>query len=224
MRKRSFITLTLLVCLVASSTSAADLTLKVADKEPPKELDASIRAKLQSKAIQLLAGDKPVYEFWFDAEVPLQSKPSSTAKALETVKQATLLGAVSVAGDQRDYRDDELRAGVYTMRFALQPQDGNHLGTAEFSFFVVLTPAKIDNKPDGIADYKALVKASSRETSTDHPVILSLRPASSDDGDPPKLNNPAPDHKSVRIKVPAKAGGDKTAIAFEVVYEGKGHK
>lgn len=224
MTKRLFTTLTLLVCLVASSTSAADLTLKVADKEPPKELDASIRAKLQSKVIQLLDGEKPVYEFWFNAEVPLQSKPSSTAKALETVKQATLLGAMSVASGHRDYRDDELRTGVYTIRFALQPQDGNHLGTAEFSFFAVLTPAKIDNKLEGIGDYKSLVKASSRETSTDHPVILSLRPAASDDGDPPKLNSPVPDHKSVRVKVPAKAGEDKTAITFEVVYEGKGHK
>jgi len=222
--RKTFIHFGVLLSLGANLLNAADLALKVADKEPPKELDASIRAKLQSKAIQLLDGDKPVYEFWFDAEVPLQSKPSSTAKALETVKQATLLGAVSVAGDQRDYRDDELRAAVYTMRFALQPQDGNHLGTAEFSFFAVLTPAKIDNKPDGIGDYKALVKASSKETSTDHPVILSLRPASSDDGDPPKLNSPAPDHKSVRVKVPAKAGEDKTAITFEVVYEGKGHK
>ena len=222
--RKTFIHFGALLSLGVSLLNAADLTLKVTDKEPPKELDASIRAKLQSKAIQLVDGGQPVYEFWFDAEVPLQSKPSSTAKALETVKQATLLGAVSVAGGQRDYRDDELRAGVYTIRFALQPQDGNHLGTAEFSFFAVLTPAKIDNKPDGIGDYKALVKASSKETSTDHPVILSLRPAASDDGDPPKLNSPAPDHKTVRIKVPAKAGEDKTGITFEVVYEGKGHK
>src|SRR5688572_25611699 len=102
MRKRLLITLTPLVCLAVSSLCAADLVVKVADKEPPKELDASIRAKLQSKAIQLLDGGKPVYEFWFDAEVPLQSKPSSTAKALETIKQATLLGAVSVASDRRD--------------------------------------------------------------------------------------------------------------------------
>jgi hypothetical protein len=213
-----------LTFLQMQASTAADLTLKVADKEPPKELDASIRAKLQTKAIQLLEGEKPVYEFWFSAEFPLQSKPASAAKALDALKQATLLGAVAVARDQRDYRDDELHAGVYTMRFALQPQDGNHLGTSEFNYFAVLTPAKIDNKLDGIADYKTLVKSSSKETSTDHPVILSLRPASSDAGDVPQINTPAPDHKSVRLKVPAKAGDEKVSITFEVVYEGKGHK
>ena len=215
---------TLLSLLQMNASTAADLAVKVADKEPPKELDASIRAKLQTKAIQLLDGGKPVYEFWFGAGLPLQSKPASAAKALDALKQTTLLGAVAVSRDQRDYRDDELHAGVYTMRFALQPQDGNHLGTSEFNYFAILTPAKIDNKLDGISDYKALVKASSKETSADHPVILSLRPASSDQGDVPQLHTPAPDHKSVRVKVPAKAGDEKVSITFEVVYEGKGHK
>ena len=224
MRKPSLFLGTVLTLLQVNASTAADLAVKVADKEPPKELDTSIRAKLQTKAVQLLDGEKPVYEFWFSAEVPLQSKPASAGKALDALKQATLLGAVAVSRDQRDYRDDELRAGVYTMRFALQPQDGNHLGTSEFNYFALLTPAKIDNKLDGISEYKALVKASSKETSTDHPVILSLRPVSSEPGDVPQLNTPAPDHKSVRVKVQAKAGDERVSITFEIVYEGKGHK
>src|SRR5262245_11810815 len=224
MRKPMLVLGTLLAFLQVNASSAAELAVKVADKEPPKELDTSIRAKLQTKAVQLLDGEKPVYEFWFSAELPLQSKPASVGKALDALKQAVLLGAVAVSRDQRDYRDDELHAGVYTMRFALQPQDGNHLGTSEFNYFAVLTPAKIDNKLDGISDYKTLVKASSKETSTDHPVILSLRPTSPDPGDVPQLNTPAPEHKSIRVKVPAKTGEEKVSIAFEVVYEGKGHK
>jgi hypothetical protein len=208
----------------ATSTTASALTLKFVDKAPPAQLDPAIRANLQSKAVQLLNGDKPVYEFWWCSEVPLQAKPASLLKALDSLGQAELIGAVQVHGDQRDYRDDELRAGVYTMRFAFQPQDGNHLGTSEFSYFAVLTPAKLDTKPDGIANYKALVKASSKETATEHPLILSLRPASSDVGELPKLNEPAPEHKSVRVKVGAKVGGEKTNLVFEVVYEGKGHK
>jgi hypothetical protein len=55
-------------------------------------------------------------------------------------------------------------------------------------------------------------------------MVLSLRPAASEEGELPKLNEPAPHHKSVRVKVPAKAGPDKTAIAFEVVCEGKAEK
>jgi hypothetical protein len=212
------------IIMLAAALHAADLTLKIADSPPPKEIDPAIQKLLQPKAIQLSEEDQPSFQFWLVKELPLQSKPSSPAKALDGVKQAALLGVVSVPKAQRDYRDDEIAAGVYTMRFALQPQDGNHLGSSEFLYFGVLTRAKLDTKPDGITDYKSLVKTSSKETSTDHPVILSLRPASSDKGDAPQLAEPAPEHKSVRVKVPAAAGGEKTAIAFEIVYEGKGHK
>jgi hypothetical protein len=216
--------LIILILLAAVALHGADLTVRTADMPPPKEVDPAIQKLLQPKAIQLVEGDQPAFQFWLVNELPLQSKPSSAAKALDAVKQATLLGAVSVPKAQRDYRDDEIAAGVYTMRFALQPQDGNHLGSSEFLYFGVLTPAKLDPKPDGITDYKSLVKISSKETSTDHPVILSLRPTSSDKGDAPQLAEPAPEHKSVRVKVPAAAGGEKTSIAFEIVYEGKGHK
>ncbi len=207
-----------------SASWGAELTVRVTDKEPPKELDASIRAVLQKKAVQLLEGDKPVWEFWFVSDLPLQSKPASLAKALDSVKQPALLGALFVPKALRDYRDDELAAGVHTMRFALQPQDGNHLGTAEFPYFAALTTAKLDTKPDGIADYKALVKASSKETSTDHPPILSLRPAAAEAGQAPSLHEPASEHKSVRLKIPSNVGGEKTTLSLELVYEGKGHK
>jgi hypothetical protein len=210
----------------AGIAPAAPLALKATSAEPPKELNAAIRARLDPQAVQLLDGDKPVFEFWFVADLTLATTPASPAKSLDTLKQATFLGAVRVSRDQRDYRDDELKAGVYTLRFILQPQDGNHLGTSEHPYYLALTPAKLDTRPDGIADYKALVKASSKETSTDHPLILSLRPVTSAEGQWPRLNEPAPDHKSVRIKLPAKAGAktEPATLYFELVYHGHGHK
>ena len=208
-----------LLLVTAILVHAADL--KTSDAPPPKEIDPSIQKLLQPKALQLGEGG---FQFWLVKELPLQSKPASTAKGLDAVKQATLLGVVSLSKAERDYRDDEIAAGTYTMRFALQPQDGNHLGSAEFTYFAVLTPAKLDTKPDGITDYKALVKASSKETSTDHPMILSLRPASSDTVESPALAEPAPEHKTIRVKIPAIVGSEKAAIPFEIVYEGKGHK
>src|SRR5687768_6837058 len=149
----------LILLLTALAAQAAELTLKTADLSPPKEIDPAIQKLLQPKAIQLVEGEQPAFQFWLVKEMP------SAAKGLDGVKQATLLGAVAVPKARRDYRDDEIAAGVYTMRLALQPQDGNHLGSSEFPYFAALTPAKLDTKPDGIADYKALVKISSKETS-----------------------------------------------------------
>jgi len=199
---------------------AANLTLKTADKEPPKELGDAIRQTLQPKAVQVLDGDKPAFEFWFAKEIPLKSKPASQAKALDSLEQATLLGAVSVSRATRDYRDDELAAGVYTMRFALQPQDGDHSGSSDYIYFAALVPAALDLKPDAFTTYRAVVKASAKDTSTGHPHVLSLRPASSDAGDQPQIKEPAPEHKSILLKLPAKMGDEKTNLAFELVCEG----
>ena len=210
---KRFVIFALLAC------AAVGAELRVADKPAPKEIDPSIQKLLQPKSI----GVGP-FEFWLVSELPLSSKLANPAKAFDSIKPTTLLGVVSVAKPARDYRDDEIAAGVYTMRLILQPQDGNHLGSSEFPQFAALTPAKVDTRPEGIIDYKSLVKASSQDTSTDHPVILSLRPVSSDQGEFPRLEEPAPEHKSVRVKVPASAAGEKTAVVFDLVYEGMGHK
>jgi hypothetical protein len=204
---------------------AAELNLKLLDKTLPQEIDPSITNLLSSKALQLLDGEKPAYELWLRDRLPLKSKPSSTATGLASLAETTLIGIMVVGSGQRDYKDNDIASGAYTVRFALQPQDGNHLGTAEFSYFAVLTPVKTDTKPDGITTYKALVKASGKDTSTGHPVVLSLRPASAPASEPAKLVQPAADHKAVQIRVPAQvADSDETAeLHFQLVYEGKGH-
>jgi len=201
-------------------SAVADLTVKITDKEPPKELAGSIRQTLESKAVQVLEGEKPAFEFWFVKEIPLKTKPASLAKALDSLEPAGLLGAVSVSSARRDYRDDELPAGVYTMRFALQPQDGDHSGSTDYTYFAVLVAAKLDTAPDALTTYKAVVKASAKGASTEHPHVMSLRPASSDAGDQPQIKEPKPEHKSVLLKLPARAGSEQTGLAFELVCEG----
>ena len=84
-------------------SKAAELSLKVTDKEPPKQFSESIRKALQPKAVQLLNGETPAFEFWFSSEIPLKSKPVSAAKALDALQDTTLLGAVTVGAGQRDY-------------------------------------------------------------------------------------------------------------------------
>ena len=142
------------------------------------------------------------------------------------MKTAALLGAVSVLKPRRDYRDDDLPAGVYTLRFALRPNDGNHLGTSEFNYFAVAVAAKNDPAPGGITAYKPLVKASAKSTASEHPMIISLRPPASEGNDTTKIHGPAPDHKSVRVEVPGKVAGRDASVplAFEIVFHGLGKK
>lgn len=208
-----------------SPAGAADATLKVTAKEPPAEIGESIKRTLDPKAIQLLDGDEAIYEFWFQREIPAQAEPESASKGLKTLDEITLMGVVSVGEGQRDYKDNEIIPGVYTMRFGLQPQDGDHLGTSDYPFFAVLIPAKADAAPDAIKAYKAMVRASGKATTAGHPAVLSLLPVSRDGSKIPTLTTPAPDHKAIQLRLPIKAPNstEASSIVFELVYEGR-HK
>ena len=220
----SWIVSTLVLSAVSFST-AADFTLKTAEKPPPKEIGDSIRSVLQPKAIQLLSGDKPALEIWFRQEIPLKSKPASPTDALSAVSETALVGAVAVEEKGlQDYKGNDVPTGTYTARFGLQPQDGDHLGTADYNTFLVLIPADSDKDLNGLDKFKPMVKASGKATTSGHPVVLSLRPPSGD-ATAPSITEPATDHKAIRLKLPGKVSGgaDKADIVFDLVYQGKGH-
>lgn len=209
--------------LTAAHLGAADFALTTAEKPAPKEISDSIRAVLQPKANQLVQGDKPALEIWFRQEVPLKTKPATADDALGTLSETTLIGAIAVNEvSLRDYKDHEVPKGIYTARFGLQPKDGDHLGTAEFDFFLVLIAAENDKDLNGLDKYKPMVKASGKSTTSGHPLIVSLRPASAE-GPLPRLTEPVAEHKAIRVKVPATAGAEKTNLVFDLVFQGHGH-
>jgi hypothetical protein len=211
--------------LAAPISARAEYSLKTVEKAPPESVSESIRETLQSNSIQVWQDGNVLFEFWFRKAIPLKTTPESLAKSMDAIRETTLCGVVVVQDAPRDYKDNPLLQGPATLRFSLQPQDGNHLGSAEFPYFMTLIPVAYDKEPEGITRYKQMVKASGRDTTTDHPMIFSLRPVATAEEGLPKLTEPAPEHKSVRIQVPGKVrDSDQTApVAFDLVIEGKGH-
>lgn len=197
----------------------AELEIKTAEAVP-QGISESIGALLQPKAVQLVRDGKPALEVWLRKEVPTKSAPNSVRSIAET----TLVGAVAVHSEQfRDYKDNAVPPGVYTARFVMQPQDGDHLGTADYSTFLALLPVAVDKEPNTFERYQPMVKASGRIVPSGHPVVLSLRPASSEKAEPPALVKPDAEHKAIRLKVPASGGGESGELTFDLVYEGHGH-
>jgi hypothetical protein len=200
---------------------AGELKVQTADSKPPAEADESLIQAVQAKSVQVIEGDKVIYEFWFRSSIPLKAKPDQPEGLIDQIKETTFLGLVQVAAGQRDYKDNEIAPGPYTMRVAWQPEDGDHLGKAEYPFFAVLVPVAADTSVEGINRYRTLVKTSGKGTPTEHPVVLSLRPMASFEGDFPQLSEPAPDHKSLQVKTSAHASAP-SEVAFEIVVKGKG--
>jgi hypothetical protein len=203
---------------------AASFSVQTGESPVPTQVGNSIRGVLQSKAIKVVSNDQTMLELWPRQELPLKSKPSST-DSLAAIPETTLVAVISIqrAGLQ-DYKGNDIPSGTYTARFGLQPQDGDHLGTADFSTFLVLIPAESDKELGGIDKFKPMVKASGKVTPSGHPAILSLRPAAAA-GALPQVTEPAPEHQAIRLKLQGKVAGsnDSADIVFDLVFQGKGH-
>lgn len=209
--------------LVALPGAASEWTLKTVPAEPIAGVAPDIQKVLGAETVQLHGEAGPVYEVVLCQSIALKGAPEELRTAMKQVAQGTLLGVMVVHKDERDYRDDTLEAGVYTMRFALQPQDGDHLGSAEYPYFALLIPAAGDTKVDGIMGYDHVTEASKEDTATEHPVVISLRPGDVTEKKAPEIREPLDEHKSVLLTLPATLpDGQKTLLSFELVYEGMG--
>ena len=71
-----------------------------------------------------------------------------------------------------DFRSQNIKAGFYTLRYALIPQDGNHMGVNPTRDAFVLAPVAADSDPDKILSFDDLVKLSTQASGTPHPGFL----------------------------------------------------
>ena len=174
-------TLPVLVALMLSASSAPaanPFNIKATDKaEPPKELKDSVRKLLAEKSVQFL-DDKgnQLAEIWFRKEVPVKATDAQIQNGLtyQEVTPTTLVGAIRIKDTLSDYRKQKIKKGVYTMRLAIQPMDGDHMGTAPHNEFCLLVPAKMDEKQD-IIDAKELREMSAKAIGGSHPGDQSWR-------------------------------------------------
>jgi hypothetical protein len=179
--------------LLASAATGADdaskWTAKVATVEPPKELNEAFRTLLSDRVAQVTDGaGKAVCTIWLRKQVPAKATPQELQKGLtyRQVEQTTVLGAVRFDREWNDFRKHKIKPGVYTLRLAIQPMDGDHMGTAPFTEFCLLAPAKEDAKP-ALLDVKALHELSEKSVNGgSHPAVLLLFPNAKPD-DTPKL-------------------------------------
>lgn len=176
--------------LALGRVAAADLTLERATTAAPAEVAAGIRAALQPGALRVQAQGKPLLTFWLRKEVLKGEAPAKDpAIAYPSLREGALVGVVQVPEPWMNYRGRKVQPGVYTMRYAIQPADGNHTGITEHRDFLILVPASVDTNL--AASYKTmeLVELQKKATGYDHPGVLSLFPVSASVTDPVLVKN-----------------------------------
>lgn len=209
----------LMLCALPAFAAPAYSIKTIADSAPPKEVHESIRKVLNNQCIQLLDGKGTLLlEVWLakDVEVKATEVQIKNGLTYREVPSSTIFGAARVPKLLYDYRKQKIAAGVYTLRFAAQPMDGDHMGTAPYSDFCLLCPAS-DDKKVSLLSNKALHEMSGKSTDG-HPGVFLLFPGKS--GKEPKLESKEMNHWVLMTDLSAKAGDKKATLSIGLVLVG----
>ena len=205
------------VCVILAAGAAyAQPAASSHTDPPPNELKEPIAALLAQGGTRVTIGAKTL-DFWFVKSLPLRSGSSDVAWS--AVDEGALVGAVRVSASHTDIRGKTLKPGVYTLRFALQPQNGDHLGASPYREFLLLGPSAADASPAALG-HDAVVDLAKQTIGTSHPAAWSIDPPAAAAA-PLSLQKNDAGLTSVIVSVPASRDGkDVGALKFGIVVTG----
>jgi hypothetical protein len=162
---------------LASAAFAGEPIVDSAGALPEGAASQSLRSALAGEGIRVRVGESVLAELWVVTEIAAAPEPKSKPGANFTaIADGALLGVVRFEAKWSDYRGRSVAAGTYSLRYAIQPVDGDHMGVSEFLDYAVLVPAARDLDPKPIADRKALYALGREASGRNHPAILYLVP------------------------------------------------
>lgn len=157
---------------------AGGYSVKVEKFDPPKEVAPEVAKVLSTQVLRVLDKQGQVLcEIWLRDSVPLAKPPSGETVRYRDLAETTLLGVIRWVQPGSDYRKQKIKPGVYTLRLAYQPEDGDHMGTAPYTEFLLLTPHELDKSPAAFDSPKDLHDLSAKAAGSNHPAVFLLFPA-----------------------------------------------
>lgn len=166
---------TLLVVSLAGTLVAADFQASTGGSAPPDGLPAGMADMIEAQAVFAKGPDgKIAVEFWprtaaFDGDLV-----SGFGIRFESMPEGAFLGVVRFPESGSDFREQGVKPGVYTMRYSLHPEDGNHMGVATSRDFALLCRAEADTEPTNDLAFGVLTQLSISSSGNPHPTILRL--------------------------------------------------
>ena len=156
---------------------------------PPASLASAVKGSLDSQGYRVLDPQgKPFADFWLRKGTPASGKPAGPKAAVlyPILADGELIGVVKFASEAHDYRDQTIAPGVYTLRYALQPVNGDHLGVSTYRDYALLLPAAKDDSLEDLPR-KKLEQKSAESAGSSHPAVFLLQPPPENSGDVPSI-------------------------------------
>jgi len=190
----------------------------VLSEAPPAALSGPVRETLNAQGIRVLDDQgKPYADVWLRKSIPATDKPSGPKGPIlfPFLQEGELLGAIRFLGEGHDFRDQPIVKGVYTLRYGLQPQNGDHLGASPFRDFALLVPAAKDVALAQLPQ-KKLFEQSAESAGTSHPAVLMLLPVAGQGakGEPAMIRDDEKNTWGVLIPLSLAPKGSPAPVAF----------
>ena len=184
----------------------------------PKEIPSALAAQLNGKEGVRASVGGTTLDFWWATGVPLSA---DGAPAWTAVPEGALVGAVKIDSSFRDIRGRIIKPGVYTLRYGLQPDNGDHLGVSPNRHFLLISPAGDDTDP-APQGHDATVELSTGSVGGSHPGVWSIDPPAAARQPVLSVHTTDLDHEALIVEVPASRNGKPAGtFKFGIVLVGK---
>jgi hypothetical protein len=132
----------------------------------------ALKQVLEPKGSKITIGDELYCEIWLRTGVP--GGKTDAQGAVYAISESALVGLIRVVKATTDFRGQPVNPGAYTLRYAVHPADGNHLGISPVRDFLAMVPVAMDQNPDAQPKFEELMKMSAKVAGTNHPAVISL--------------------------------------------------
>jgi hypothetical protein len=206
----------------AAQVSAQGYKIESAAVAAPAELSAAVRDALSPQALRVSGPSGVVCEIWLRNTVPGQAATQNLGVIYTQIQEGTLVGAIRFPAEIKDYRRQTVKAGVYTLRYALSPVNGNHQGVAPQRDFLLAIPAAADQTPASVTAAQT-IELSKKSTSTNHASVWSLAPADGASGAAPAVSHDSDNDLWIaQFSISIAAGGAAAPVRMGLVVVGFG--
>jgi len=132
-----------------------------------------VKQAVEDKGYRVTLDDGWAAEFWFAKQLATEKKDVAGALYPE-LANGEFVGVANFPKGMTDFRGQAIPAGVYTLRYQLLPQDGNHLGVSPNPDFLLAIPVASDPNPEQHFLYEKLLTLSALSVGAGHPAVIAM--------------------------------------------------
>jgi hypothetical protein len=146
----------------------------------PADVPAAILSTLDAQGTRVTNDQgATLCEVWLRKTLPTSANPNASSDVLYgALPVGALVGVLHFPSAATDFRNQNINAGFYTLRYVLIPQNGSHMGVNPYRDAFVLAPVAADPGADKVLSFEDLVKLGEQASGTPHPGFLVGAPAS----------------------------------------------